>query len=133
MNPSEENDLALFRNLTGASLQFQIFHWNTSSEILHRYLDGFIPEFQELVDEYIESWQGLYSMFMVSHRHGMEAVTMTFDMSEATPSKVQAYLVKLNDFIRSIVPNKDDAQELDDILLDMLNKLNTLSFHISRN
>jgi len=56
---------ALLCEMLEASAQAKVFHWQTSSFSEHKALNKFYDEFNELMDDFIESYQGCYGRIMM--------------------------------------------------------------------
>lgn len=59
-NPQE----ALLCEMLEASAQAKVFHWQTSSFAEHEAMGEFYEDFNELMDKFIESYQGCYGRIM---------------------------------------------------------------------
>jgi len=60
-NPQEE----LLCEMLEASAQAKVFHWQTSSFAEHESLGEFYESFNDLMDKFIESYQGCYGRIML--------------------------------------------------------------------
>lgn len=58
---SKNADIYVF-DLLKISFQTQIFHWQTCSYAEHKALGKFYEELPDLVDKFVESWQGTYGI-----------------------------------------------------------------------
>ena len=71
-NPQE----ALLCEMLETSAQAKIFHWQTSSRSEHEALGEFYEGFNELMDKFIESYQGCYGRIMLGCDMEVKPYTM---------------------------------------------------------
>lgn len=71
-NPQEE----LLCEMLEASAQAKVFHWQTSSFAEHEALGEFYEGFNDLMDKFIESYQGCYGRIMLGCDMEVKPYTM---------------------------------------------------------
>jgi len=85
-NPQEE----LLCEMLEASAQAKVFHWQTSSLGEHDALGEFYEEFNDLMDKFIESYQGCYGRIMLGC--DMEVKPYTMDAPITFLEDFKAYI-----------------------------------------
>jgi hypothetical protein len=85
-NPQEE----LLCEMLEASAQAKVFHWQTSSFAEHEALGEFYESFNDLMDKFIESYQGCYGRIMLGC--DMEVKPYTMDAPVAFLESFKQYI-----------------------------------------
>lgn len=85
-NPQEE----LLCEMLEASAQAKVFHWQTSSFAEHQALGDFYDGFNDLMDKFIESYQGCYGRIMLGC--DMEVKPYTMDAPVAFLESFKSYI-----------------------------------------
>ena len=85
-NPQEE----LLCEMLEASAQAKVFHWQTSSFAEHEAMGEFYEEFNELMDKFIETYQGCYGRIMLGC--DMEVKPYTMDAPVAFLTSFKGYV-----------------------------------------
>jgi len=106
-NPQE----ALLCEMLEASAQAKVFHWQTSSFSEHKALNKFYDEFNELMDDFIEAYQGCYGRIMVGC--DMEVKPYTIDAPITFLESFKSYIV--NDARIFVMRNTSLTNILDEI------------------
>jgi hypothetical protein len=82
-SPQEE----LLCEMLEASAQAKVFHWQTSSFAEHEAMGEFYEGFNDLMDKFIEAYQGCYGRIMVGCEMEVKPYTMDAPMTFMTSFK----------------------------------------------
>ena len=82
-NPQEE----LLCEMLEASAQAKVFHWQTSSFAEHEALGEFYEGFNDLMDKFIETYQGCYGRIMLGCELEVKPYTMDAPVAFLTSFK----------------------------------------------
>lgn len=85
-NPQEE----LLCEMLEASAQAKVFHWQTSSRSEHEAMGEFYEGFNDLMDKFIEAYQGCYGRIMLGCN--MEVKPYTMEAPVAFLESFKAYI-----------------------------------------
>ena len=93
-----------------------LIHWNTTSYAEHKALGKFYEGWLELVDTFVETYQGVYGR-----------INPTITLSASAETDAMEYLYQLKAYIQIDAPELIVAgldKDLDNILADMLGLIN---------
>ena len=111
MEGADDPQEALLCEMLEASAQAKVFHWQTSSFSEHKALNKFYDEFNELMDDFIEAYQGCYGRIMVGC--DMEVKPYTIDAPITFLESFKSYIV--NDARIFVMRNTSLTNILDEI------------------
>jgi len=128
------NRRKIYKSLLSISTQLKSCHWDTRSLVNHHYGDV-ASEIDDKIDEFVESCQGKYGELML--KPGDEPIEIKIYSEELSVDMVSEMVTALNETLSSIRADlsldRDDGDpsDLEDIINDIRNILNTLRFHLS--
>lgn len=106
--------------------QLKIFHWSTKSFAAHKAFGKAYEELDELVDRFVEAWQGIYGIMPVGDTSGKEPLEL--DEKGANAYK---FIVECQNFFLIELPrhiNKDTNKDLLNLRDEMLGCLSRLCY-----
>lgn len=103
--------------------QIKILHWQTSTYARHMAYDKFYNDMDDLVDSFIETYQGKYGRIMFDGSDNIE-------FKDSTSIKLKEFLESMTTFLTVELASslKNEDSDLLNIRDEMLGKLNTLKY-----
>jgi len=104
--------------------QLKIFHWSTKSFSAHKAFGKTYEALDELVDTFVESWQGLYGKMAVGSPSEREPLSMDDKV-------LSAFFMEWSDFFLIDIPrhiNTDTDKDLLNLRDEMLGCLSRLRY-----
>jgi len=103
--------------------QLRIFHWGTDSYAEHEALGKTYDALNDLIDEYVETFMGIYGRVKLDKNVNVTLV----DLSDNIESTVDKYIDYLQNSLTKDLSDKDtDLTNIRDEMLGTLNKLKYL-------
>lgn len=103
--------------------QLRIFHWGTDSYAEHKALGETYDALNDLIDEYVETFMGIYGRVKLDKNVNVTLV----DLSDNIESTVDKYIDYLQNSLTKDLSDKDtDLTNIRDEMLGTLNKLKYL-------
>lgn len=103
--------------------QLRIFHWATDSYAEHKALGKTYDALNDLIDEYVETFMGIYGRVKLDKNVNVTLV----DLSDNIESTVDKYIDYLQNSLTKDLSDKDtDLTNIRDEMLGTLNKLKYL-------
>lgn len=109
--------------------QTQIFHWQTNKYGAHKALDRFYNNFGDLVDSFIETYQGKYGRIYLGDDEGEDVKIDLFDYEgiDGIRENFIPPIRKILDQTNNMLDEENDG-DLMNIRDEMLEELNTLDY-----
>jgi len=104
--------------------QLRLFHWNTKSYAAHKAFGKTYEKLDTLIDDFVESWQGLYGP-MPTGSHGNK------EMLETNEKGISQFFTDTADFLLIEIPrhiNTDSDKDLLNKRDEMLGCLSRLRY-----
>ena len=117
----------IYLTLMSISVQLRSNHWFTTKHLHHHYGD-IAGAIDDKIDEFVESYQGKFETKMVN-----EPLKINVYSDELSINMVSEMTEGLNNVLDALKAGAVDNSELEDIINDIRNELNTLKFHLSLN
>ena len=118
----------IYKTLLRISTQLRSCHWNTRSIATHHYGDMAL-EIDSKIDEFVESFQGKTGDLMLSP--GGKSINIEVFAEELSVDMISEMIYALEDALILIRAEVKDYTEIEDIVNDIRNTLNTLQFHLN--
>lgn len=106
--------------------QFRVLHWHTTSYARHMAFGGFYGTLTDLIDDFIESYQGKYGREFF----GKESIELT----DGKEIDLNGLIKEMIDFLQEEIPSMLDKEKDTDLLNirdSILGELNKLKYLLS--
>jgi hypothetical protein len=105
--------------------QIKVFHWQTSSFSEHKALDSTYDSLSELIDEFIETYMGIYG------RPFSPNGSFTFSVDNYEGNNLTSFIDEASSYLKNFnsdpqINNNTDLLNIRDEMLGSLNKLKYL-------
>jgi hypothetical protein len=122
------------RSLIEIFLQFpsqvKLYHWQTTSYSRHKASDNLVSGIQELIDQFVETYQGKYQrIYLKNYNNPLGAVEpgTTIPIYDLNDRNIAAYLEEFKTFLRNdifqIIKESDtDLINIRDEMLSLINQ-----------